>query len=102
MREKNQIDVRAVFILLQCFAILCLLIFFLFLSYWVDGAQLCLSAGELAVTAAWQVRIPTQITPTCLTGDIRPKIFCYDLMERKKKTWSMWLNFLFITIGYSL
>lgn len=40
--------------------------------------------------------------PTRLTGDIRPKILCYDLMERKKKkTWSMWLNFLFTTIGYS-
>lgn len=46
MREKNQIDVRAVFILLQCFAILCLLICFLSLSYWVDGALLCLSARQ--------------------------------------------------------
>ena len=86
MREKNQIDVRAVFILLQCFAILCLLICFLFRSYWVDGAPLsACQPRKLAFTAACQVRISTQITPTRLTGDIRPKILCYDLMERKKK-----------------
>ena len=41
--KKNQIDVRALLILLQCFAILCLLICFLFLSSWVEGVLLCLS-----------------------------------------------------------
>lgn len=44
--EKNQIDVRAVFILLQCFAILCLLICFLFLISWVEGVLLCLSTRQ--------------------------------------------------------
>lgn len=46
------------------------------------GAALPVNLASL-LTAACQVRISTQITPTCLTGDIRPEILCCDLMEER-------------------
>lgn len=39
----------------------------------------------LPLTAACQGRISPQITPTRLTGDTRPEILSYDLMERRKE-----------------